>query len=89
MLRQESKSSKPFCIQRGGNRTRDLHNANEKINYKVPAHSEAKVPVILALGEREAAQKSVSIRRIGSRQTTVKPLAEAIVELQTEATPPA
>ena len=67
----------------------DIDIRNEKINYKVREHSEAKVPVILALGEREAAQKSVSIRRIGSRQTTVKPLAEAIVELQTEATPPA
>ncbi|MGI9338070.1 MAG: threonine--tRNA ligase [Gammaproteobacteria bacterium] len=62
---------------------------NEKINYKVREHSEAKVPVILALGEREARQKAVSVRRIGSSQTIVKPLAAAVEELRAESTPPA
>ena len=61
---------------------------NEKINYKVREHSEAKVPVLLALGAREAEQNAVSMRRIGSRKNAVKTLAEAVEELRLEAQPP-
>ena len=43
---------------------------NEKISYKVREHSAAKVPVILALGQREKESQTVSIRRIGSDKTT-------------------
>ncbi|MGD8340890.1 MAG: threonine--tRNA ligase [Gammaproteobacteria bacterium] len=57
---------------------------NEKINYKVREHSVAKVPVIMALGKRESAEETVSIRRLGSKQQTVLPLAEAITELKAE-----
>jgi threonyl-tRNA synthetase len=42
---------------------------NEKINYKVREHSVGKVPVILAIGAREVAERSVSIRRLGDTQT--------------------
>ena len=49
----------------------DIDIRNEKINYKVREHSEAKVPVILALGEREAAQKSVSIRAVGKQRSNL------------------
>src|SRR6202007_1173024 len=41
---------------------------NEKITYKVREHSLAKVPVLLVVGKREAVEKTVSIRRLGSRQ---------------------
>jgi threonyl-tRNA synthetase len=61
---------------------------NEKINYKVREHSLAKVPVILAVGKREAEEKTVSIRRLGSQAQTVKSLTEAIEELTREAVPP-
>ena len=44
---------------------------NEKINYKVREHSVAKVPVILAVGMREAEGKTVSMRRLGSKDQTV------------------
>lgn len=67
----------------------EVDSRNEKINYKVREHSAAKVPVILALGEREAGQKAVSIRRLGSRQTIAKPLADAVEELRREAQQPA
>ncbi|ALN73222.1 threonine--tRNA ligase [Aureimonas sp. AU20] len=40
---------------------------NEKINYKVREHSLAKVPVILVCGKREAEERSVNLRRLGSR----------------------
>ncbi|WP_417836506.1 threonine--tRNA ligase [Thalassospira tepidiphila] len=43
----------------------ELDTRNEKINYKVREHSHAKVPMILALGKREAEEKTASVRRIG------------------------
>ncbi|GJD34255.1 threonine--tRNA ligase [Methylobacterium aerolatum] len=61
---------------------------NEKINYKVREHSLAKVPVLLALGKREAEEGTVSIRRLGSQQTRTLPLAEAVAAFVDEATSP-
>ena len=61
---------------------------NEKINYKVREHSLAKVPVILALGKREAEERTVSIRRLGSQGTKTLPLAEAVAAFVDEATAP-
>src|SRR6202022_30332 len=61
---------------------------NEKINYKVREHSLAKVPVMLVVGKREAEECKVSIRRLGSQDQTVMPLAEAIAALRDEALPP-
>ena len=61
---------------------------NEKINYKVREHSLAKVPVILALGRREAEERTVSIRRLGSQQTRTLPLGEAVASFVAEATSP-
>lgn len=43
----------------------EVDTRNEKINYKVREHSHAKVPLILALGKREAEEKTASVRRIG------------------------
>jgi threonyl-tRNA synthetase len=61
---------------------------NEKINYKVREHSLAKIPVIIAVGKKEAEENSVSIRRLGSRDQVSMPLSEAIAALAYEATPP-
>ena len=61
---------------------------NEKINYKVREHSVGKVPVILACGMREVAEGTVSLRRLGEKQTSVQPLADVIRDLAHEATPP-
>src|SRR5690606_3399267 len=61
---------------------------NEKINYKVREHSLTKVPVILVCGKREAAEETVNIRRLGSRDQESASLADAIRMLQEEATPP-
>jgi threonyl-tRNA synthetase len=57
---------------------------NEKINYNVREHSHAKVPVIMALGKREMAEATVSIRRLGSNEQSVIPLADAISTLAAE-----
>ncbi len=61
---------------------------NEKINYKVREHSLAKVPVMLVVGKREAEERKVSIRRLGSDKQTVIALDEAIAALVAEAKPP-
>ncbi|MFA5949597.1 MAG: threonine--tRNA ligase [Hyphomicrobium sp.] len=61
---------------------------NEKINYKVREHSLAKVPVMLVVGKREAEEKKVSIRRLGSQDQTVMGLEEALAALGAEAEPP-
>ena len=61
---------------------------NEKINYKVREHSLAKVPVILAVGHREVEEKTVTIRRLGEKQTSVSSLADVTKSLGADATPP-
>ena len=57
---------------------------NEKISYKVREHSSAKVPVIMALGQREKDSRTVSIRRIGSNKTETLDLDEALKILSIE-----
>jgi len=61
---------------------------NEKINYKVREHSVAKVAAIFVAGRREAEERTVSIRRLGSQQQETLPLDAAIAALVQEATPP-
>jgi threonyl-tRNA synthetase len=61
---------------------------NEKINYKVREHSLGKVPVILACGMREVEEKTLSVRRLGEKQSSVQTLEEVAVALAKEATPP-
>ncbi len=61
---------------------------NEKINYKVREHSLAKVPVLLVVGKKEAAERTVSIRRLGSDKQTVMPLDAALAMLADEAVAP-
>ncbi len=61
---------------------------NEKINYKVREHSVTKVPVIVVCGKREAEERSVNIRRLGSQNQTAMSLDEAIQSLTLEAMPP-
>ncbi len=61
---------------------------NEKITYKVREHSLAKIPVLLVVGRKEAADKAVSIRRLGSPDQNVVSLADAVATLSKEAVPP-
>ncbi len=75
------------ALEKAGLRV-DADLRNEKINYKVREHSLAKVPVLLALGKREAEEGTVSIRRLGSQQTRTLPLGEAVASFVEEATSP-
>src|SRR5438045_471309 len=66
--------------------TEDLR--NEKINYKVREHSLAKVPALLVVGRKEAAERTISIRRLGKDGQTVLALDAALSALADEAVPP-
>jgi threonyl-tRNA synthetase len=57
---------------------------NEKISYKVREHSVAKVPVLLAVGQREIEERNVAMRRLGSKKQTVLSLDDAIDTLKQE-----
>src|SRR6202165_4217327 len=61
---------------------------NEKINYKVREHSLAKVPALLVVGRKEAAERTVSIRRLGKEDQQVLGLDAALAALADEAVPP-
>ena len=75
------------ALQKAGLRAEaDLR--NEKINYKVREHSLAKVPVMLVVGKREAEEKTVSVRRLGSQKQEVMSLDAAVGVLVGEAVPP-
>src|ERR1700691_2410258 len=53
---------------------RDLR--NEKISYKVREHSLAKVPALIVVGRKEASERTVSIRRLGSNEQQAATLEE-------------
>ncbi len=57
---------------------------NEKISYKVREHSVAKVPVLMAVGQREVDEQTVALRRLGSKQQTVMAVDAAIDALAAE-----
>jgi threonyl-tRNA synthetase len=61
---------------------------NEKINYKVREHSLAKIPVLLVVGKKEAAGRTVSIRRLGSQEQVSMPWESALAALSAEAVAP-
>jgi threonyl-tRNA synthetase len=66
----------------------ELDLRNEKINYKVREHSLAKVPVLLVVGKKEAADNTVAIRRLGGEKQEVLALDEAVTRLRAEAAVP-
>ena len=61
---------------------------NEKIGYKIREHSTAKIPYILAVGNREAEAGTVAIRQLGSTEQTILPLADALLMLRDGCMPP-
>ena len=57
---------------------------NEKIGYKVREHSVAKIPAIIAVGKREVEERTVAVRRLGSKRQQVLTLDEAVEALSDE-----
>jgi threonyl-tRNA synthetase len=62
--------------------------SSDKISYKVREHSNAKIPVILAVGGREAEERTVAVRRLGSTDQTVMPLDACVAALAEEGRAP-
>ena len=56
----------------------ELDLRSDKIGYKVREHSVGKVPLILAVGGREAEQRTVSLRRLGHQGQETLALDEAV-----------
>ena len=61
---------------------------NEKINYKIREHSNAKVPVILVVGTKEQENETVAMRRLGGKSQEILALDDAVNTLLKESTPP-
>lgn len=85
----DAHAKKVLSVLEGAGLRAEADLRNEKIGYKVREHSAAKVPVILALGRREAEQNTVSLRRLGGGESAALPLEEAAELLRKEAAPPA
>lgn len=66
----------------------ELDTGNETINYKVRQHSMAKVPYLLVAGRREAENRTLALRRLGSNAQEMLSLNETIATLSAEAVPP-
>ncbi|HEU0216853.1 MAG TPA: threonine--tRNA ligase [Stellaceae bacterium] len=66
-----------------------LDTGSETINYKVREHSVARIPVMLVVGRREAENRGVSLRRLGSNAQQALALDEALARLKVEAAIPA
>jgi threonyl-tRNA synthetase len=60
----------------------------DKIGYKVREHSLAKIPLMLVVGRREAENRAVSLRRLGSNEQQSLALDEALARLKVEAAAP-
>ncbi len=61
---------------------------NEKIGYKVREHALAKVPLLFAVGRREANEQTVALRRLGSDAQEILALDDAIARIVKEAAVP-
>ena len=66
----------------------NIDTRNEKIGYKIREHSNSKVPAIIAVGKKEAQDKTVSVRRIGSSETKTFKLEDIVTSLSKEAKSP-
>ncbi len=66
----------------------EIDTRNEKIGYKIREHSNSKVPAIIAVGKKEAQDKTVSVRRIGSSETKTFKLEDIATSLSKEAKSP-
>jgi threonyl-tRNA synthetase len=75
------------ALRQAGVRT-EIDLRNEKIGYKVREHSLKKVPLIVAVGRKEAETRQVALRRFGSEGQVILSLEEALEMLGREVLPP-
>jgi threonyl-tRNA synthetase len=60
----------------------EIDKRNEKIGYKIRQHIEARIPQIWVVGQREAENKQVAIRQLGSKKNQVEDFQTAFENLQ-------
>lgn len=86
-------AAKPYALEaaeqlrRAGLRV-EVDTRNETLNYKVREHSLQKVPLIAVVGAREAEDRTLALRRLGSSRQEILPLETALRSLAEEAMPP-
>ena len=61
---------------------------NEKINYKVREHSVNKIPFIFVVGNNEMDNKTIALRRLGSKEQEILNLDDSIALLEDNSLPP-
>ncbi len=61
---------------------------NEKISYKIREHSHAKIPLIAVVGQKEADNNTLALRRLGSKQQEILDLQTALTQFVKEGLPP-
>ena len=66
----------------------EVDGRNEKINYKVREHSVRKVPIIAVVGGREMEERTIALRRFGSKGQQIVGLDEGVKMLALEALAP-
>jgi threonyl-tRNA synthetase len=65
-----------------------LDTENQTVNYKVRQHSLAKTPNLMVLGRREAENRTITLRKLGTEGQESLALEAAISKLAAEAVPP-
>lgn len=65
----------------------ELDDRDENIKQKIKEHSEMAVPFIIAIGEREERDKTITIRRLGKKDTVTRPLFEGVGDIEEEGFP--
>ena len=66
----------------------ELDTDSEKINFKIRKHSMVKIPIILVLGKKEKADKTVSVRRLDGENQETLDLREFVDRLVVEVKEP-
>ena len=61
---------------------------NEKISYKVREHSVNKIPFIFVVGNNETDNKTIALRRLGSKEQEILNLDDSIALLEDNSLPP-
>ena len=61
---------------------------NEKISYKVREHSVNKIPFIFVVGNNEMDNKTIALRRLGSKEQEILNLDDSIALLEDNSLPP-
>ena len=61
---------------------------NEKISYKIREHSTAKIPYIVTVGNKEMENSTISLRKLGSNETSLHELIDFMQEVELLAAAP-